>query len=108
MMADIDPDEILADSMSALGSGASPEGKMERPIGLVAYIGLLAVVGLGFAALVAHAFSLQVYQGNRWFAASQENRFFTRVLNAPRGVIYDRFRCVPFFESRRVYERFKR
>ena len=93
MMADIDPDEILADSMSALGSGANPEGKMERPIGLVAYIGLLAVVGLGFAALVAHAFSLQVYQGNRWFAASQENRFFTRVLNAPRGVIYDRFRA---------------
>ncbi len=92
-IADIDPDEILADSVSVFGSGASPEGKLERPIGPLAYVGLFIVVGIGCSALLASAFFLQVYQGDRWFAASQENRFFTRVLNAPRGIVYDRFRA---------------
>ncbi|MBI3442360.1 MAG: penicillin-binding protein 2 [Candidatus Sungbacteria bacterium] len=87
----LDPDEILVDSISSLGQREEFEGRIERPIGRLPSIFFLAVIGLGVGYLGIHAASLQISSGHAFFAKSQENRFVTRPIFPPRGVIYDRF-----------------
>lgn len=86
----IDPDEILADSVSALGSSMSPEGKIEKSIGPVPAIIFLLIIGIGMGYLLARAIKLQVVSGETLFEQSQENRFLVRQTFAARGVLYDR------------------
>lgn len=87
----LDPDEILVDSMSSLGQREEFEGRIEKPIGRLPSTFFLAFIGLGMGYLAVHAVLLQVSSGNDFFARSQENRFVTRPIFPPRGVIYDRF-----------------
>lgn len=87
----LDPDEILVDSMSSLGQREEFEGKIERPIGRLPSFFFLACIGLGVGYLAVHAVTLQVNSGDSFFTQSQENRFVTRPIFPPRGVIYDRF-----------------
>lgn len=87
----LDPDEILADSISVLGS-THAEGKIERPIErwshvLFLFFVLAALLYLGF-----RSYRLQIASGDQFFLRSQENRFFMRPVFPPRGVLYDRFR----------------
>ncbi len=86
----LDPDEILVDSMSSLGQREEFEGRIEKPIGSLPSAFFLAFIGLGIGYLAVHAVLLQVSSGNYFFARSQENRFVTRPIFPPRGVIYDR------------------
>lgn len=87
----LDPDEVLVDSMSPLGQRGEFEGRIEKPIGRLPSVLFLVFIALGIGYLAVHAASLQVSSGNDFFAKSQENRFVTRPIFPPRGVIYDRF-----------------
>lgn len=66
------------------------EGKMERPLGHGSSVWFLGVVFCALAYLLARGFLLQVVSGSDFFLQSQENRFASRILFAPRGVIRDR------------------
>ena len=86
----IDPDEILADSISALNAGGTIwEGKIEKPIGKLSSIIFLCLMVAGMGYLVLRAHTLQISRGQELYAQSQENRFLTRSLFPPRGIFYD-------------------
>src|SRR3989344_6922652 len=85
----LDPDEILADSASVLGSIVSSEGKLERPIEKIFSTVFLLLIGFGFLYLTARAASLQIQEGENNFTRSQENRFLVRPVFPPRGIIFD-------------------
>lgn len=85
----LDPDEIFADSSSVLAPSVTPEGKIERSIGLTPSIIFLACISLGLVYLLSRAGSLQILQGKELFARAQENRFLSRPIFAPRGILYD-------------------
>lgn len=86
----LDPDEILMDSVSALSPAGRLENRMERPIEKFSYTLFLVLIGLGVSYLGVRAGLLQVRAGGSYFAQSQENRFLTRPVLPPRGIIYDR------------------
>lgn len=95
----IDPDEILADSISALNAGGTIwEGKIEKPIGKLSSIIFLCLMLVGMGYLLLRAGTLQISRGDEFYAESQENRFFTRLLFAPRGIFYD-MRRKPLVEN---------
>lgn len=87
----VEPDEIFMDAavVSRDPIGAM-EGKIERPLARFSSFAFLTCVGLGMAYLGVRGFFLQVASGADLFAKSQENRFTSRVLYAPRGVLRDR------------------
>jgi len=88
----LDPDEILADSISALNVGGMIwEGKIEKPIGKISSIVFLCLMFVGMGYLVSRARTLQISRGQELFAESQENRFLTRSLFPPRGIFYDTY-----------------
>lgn len=93
----LDPDEILADSTSALSSDVL-EGRMERPLGRFSALAFIFVVGAAFVFFLWRAGTLQLERGDSFFAQSQENRFVTRSLFPPRGVVYDH-RRMPMVEN---------
>ena len=88
----LDPDEIFADSVSALRNKESgTEGKIEKPLKRLVSILFLLVAGAGIIYLLYRAGELQIKEGRTFFSKSQENRFFVRSVLPPRGVIYDRW-----------------
>ncbi len=87
----LDPDEIFADSASVLDALSNPEGKIERPLGRLSHVVFFLLVLAGFGYLGVRASFLQMVSGEYFFSRSQENRFLTRSIFAPRGIIYDRF-----------------
>ncbi len=87
----IDPDEILADSLSPLRHPSSPEGKMEHPIERLLPLFFLLIAAGGMGYLVMRAADLSLKEGEYFSKKSQENRFLVRPVFPPRGVVYDRF-----------------
>jgi len=53
-------------------------------------VGLLAVLGLGFAAVGAQLLYLQVLTGEQLAQLSDKNRLRVRPVTAPRGILFDR------------------
>ncbi|MBI3420700.1 MAG: penicillin-binding protein 2 [Candidatus Sungbacteria bacterium] len=89
----LDPDEILVDSVSSLGSGGETlEGRIEKPLEHFPSFLFLFIVSGALLYLVWHAYALQIASGQIFFQRSQENRFLTRPIFPPRGVIYDQFK----------------
>ncbi|MEK7541964.1 MAG: penicillin-binding protein 2 [Patescibacteria group bacterium] len=90
----VDPEEIFADAVAhAASDPAGPlEETVERPLGRRSSFWFLCAVFCALAYLMARSFFLQVVSGERLFLQSQENRFASRVLFAPRGIIRDRYR----------------
>src|SRR3989338_2008778 len=86
----LDPDEILADSVSAFGS-IGIEHKIERPLARFSNFFFRIIILCGVLYLALHAWRVQVASGDVFFAKSQENRFITRSIIPPRGIIYDRY-----------------
>jgi len=86
----VEPDEIFVDAavLSADPIGEL-EGKIERPLGRMSSLAFLFFVGLGIVYLLWRGFSLQVALGNTLFSQSQENRFSSRTIYSPRGMIRD-------------------
>lgn len=87
----VDPEEIFIDSALASHDPVKElEGKMERPLGRRSSL-LFLVLALGaIGYLASEAFSLQVVSGLDFFSRAQENRFASRTVYAPRGIIRDR------------------
>jgi len=85
----LDPDEIFADAVGSGGFHSGSEGKIEKPIGKFPYAFFLLLIGGVFSYLLIRAWLLQVQSGESFFAKSQENRFVTRLIPAPRGILYD-------------------
>lgn len=87
----IDPDEIFVDSVSALRSGGTGEGKLEHPIERFGSLFFLLVAGVALGWVLVRAEKITIVNGDEFLKKSQENRFFTRLVLPPRGVILDRF-----------------
>ncbi len=85
----IDPDEVLMDSVSSF-SGYEAEGRMERPLSALSGFAFLALVALGIGYLGWRAGFLQIQSGDAFYVRAQKNRFVTRTIYPPRGIIYDR------------------
>ena len=87
----VEPDEIFMDAavVSRDPIGAI-EGKIERPLARFSSFAFLACVGFGIVYLGVRGFALQVASGADLFSKSQENRFASRTLYAPRGILRDR------------------
>lgn len=87
----VEPDEIFVDaavvSRDPIGE---VEGKLERPLARLASFAFFAVAGVGMGYLALRGFTLQIASGADLFSKSQENRFVSRTLYAPRGMIRDR------------------
>ncbi len=88
-LAPLDPDEILADSISALAKTSGHESKMERPLERVYLLILFLLIAGGIFYLGYRSYSLALSSGDEFFKKSQENRFLVRPIYAPRGVIAD-------------------
>lgn len=87
----VDPEEIFVDAALAAGDPVHAfERRMERPLENRSSFWFLMIVGCGIGYLIVRSFSLQVISGNDFFVAAQENRFASRILFAPRGIIRDR------------------
>ena len=89
--ASLDPDEILADSVSILGAAGGAEGKIERPLErFYSFIFLMIIAG-GISYLGFQGGWLGIKEGDSFLLKSQENRFFVRNIFPARGVIFDRY-----------------
>lgn len=77
-------------ALAAVDPARAFEAKLERPLENRSSLLFLAVVIAGIGYLTARSFSLQIVSGRELFAESQENRFASRTLFAPRGIIRDR------------------
>lgn len=77
-------------ALTATDPARALETRMERPLENRSLFWFLAVVICVIGYLAARSFSLQVISGGNLFAQSQENRFASRTLFAPRGIIRDR------------------
>lgn len=94
----IDPDEILADSISVLRYGGQGDLKLERPLARLSSFLFLFLAGSVFFVLLFYAALLQIRRGGEFFLRSEENRFFVRTTFAPRGIIFD-LRGKPFVKN---------
>ena len=86
-----DPDEILFDSVSMLRSDYMPEGRLEKPIERIYAFLFLGILAIGVSYLFYRAGVLQIRESEAYLTKSQGNRFLTRSLYPPRGVIVDRY-----------------
>jgi len=87
----VEPDEIFLDAAVVSRDPIGElEGKIERPLARIASLAFLFFVAFGMAYLGWRGFALQVAGGTALFSQSQENRFSSRTIYAPRGVIRDR------------------
>ena len=85
------PDEIFLDSsnLPEFNQG-SLEGRLEKPISRVSYLGIAGTIGLIFLVLVVQAGNLGIVQGAKFAAQSERNRLRPEVIFAKRGAIMDR------------------
>lgn len=86
----LDPDEILADSVSALRR-EGVEMHLERPLEKIGSFIFTLVIFFCFGFLVWRAAWLTLINGKSFYIQSQQNRFLSRPIYAARGIIYDRF-----------------
>lgn len=85
------PDEIFLDSSNLPEfNQSSLEGRLEKPISRGSYLGISAVIGLIFLALIAQAANLEIVQGDKYALQSERNRLRPEVIFAKRGAIMDR------------------
>ncbi|MDE1965725.1 MAG: hypothetical protein KGI41_00585 [Patescibacteria group bacterium] len=88
---EIDPDEVLVDASNLPSfEPGHMEGRLERPIGDGAFLGLGIVIALVLAGLLGRAWYLEVERGPSYAAISEQNQLDSSVLFADRGVITDR------------------
>jgi penicillin-binding protein 2 len=89
---EIDPSEILLDSLAHSKEremGVS-EKKLETPISRHILQGFLVVFLLTLVFIFAKTFQLQIIDGKEYSRLARENQYAVRMIEAERGVIYDR------------------
>ena len=87
---EIEPQEILLDSLAQKKDIRISEKKMEVPLSQKMLKVLFAVFFISIFFLLAKSFQLQILERNQFLAQAQENKFIIASLGAERGVIYDR------------------
>jgi len=86
----LDPEEILLDHNTKNSIEFQLE-KLEKPISPF-LIRIILLIGLGLIFLIAgRSFALQVIKGQDYQQRADNNRIRFSIINAPRGIIYDRF-----------------
>lgn len=87
----VEPDEIFVDAaVTSHDPIGQIEGKIERPLARVSSLLFLVIMGGGIAYLAWRGFSLQIVSGGGLYAQAQENRFSSRTIYPPRGIVRDR------------------
>lgn len=88
---EINPDEILIDAsnLSHLDHDRF-EGRIERPLGVRAFVLTGTVLGLMLGGLLVRAGTLQVLEGEAYAKQARENQLTEQVIFADRGLIEDR------------------
>ncbi|TFG35628.1 MAG: hypothetical protein E4H47_01040 [Parcubacteria group bacterium] len=89
---DIEPHHILLDSLAKKKEeewGIS-EKKIEVPLYRKILQGFFIFCFLVLFVLFVRTFQIQVFEGDKFIAIAQENKFIIRQIQAERGVIYDR------------------
>jgi len=86
----LDPEEVLLDRKAEESAGIQLE-KLEKPISPF-LIKLMFFLSLSLALLVGgRSFALQFIEGANYRQRANNNRIRYSIINAPRGIIYDRF-----------------
>ena len=86
----LDPEEILLDRGTEKSIEFQLE-KLEKPISPF-LIKAILLIGLGLIFLIAgRSFALQIIEGQDYRQRADNNRIRFSIINAPRGIIYDRF-----------------
>ena len=87
----VEPDEIFVDAAVVSRDPIGQiEGKIERPLTRISSLVFLVLIGGGMVYLAWRGFSLQIASGSGLFSQSQENRFSSRTVYPPRGIVRDR------------------
>lgn len=87
----IDPDQVLLDSQNSPGFNTQQfEGVIEQSISKRAISLFSALVILVFTGFVFQLYKVQIVQGEKFFAMSENNRLQKIPIFAERGVIFDR------------------
>lgn len=89
---EIEPQEILLDSLAQKKEkelGVSGK-KLEYPLSRQILLGFWLVFLILVFALFGKTFQLQILEGKTFSALAEENRFVIRLIQAERGVIYDK------------------
>jgi len=88
---EIDPDEIFLDAKNLPGFNKDQfEGRIEKPIGKGAILGVALVFLFVELSFFAKVVNLQVFNGEALLHKSENNRLDHTPIFAMRGVIYDR------------------
>ncbi|HEY4500376.1 MAG TPA: penicillin-binding transpeptidase domain-containing protein [Candidatus Paceibacterota bacterium] len=88
---EIDPDEIFLDSENMPGFDVHQfEGRMEKPISVTSIIILSVFCSLVILVLLGKAWTLQVKDGKKYSAVSENNVMSETIVFPERGAIYDR------------------
>lgn len=88
---DINPEDVFLDSTNLPGfKDYTLEGRIERPIGSVTFIGIKVVLGIIVLLLIGRLWSLSVLSGSTYAEISEQNRLDKTLIFADRGVILDR------------------
>lgn len=88
---EIDPEDIFLDSSNLPGyDSARLEGKLERPVSRLSFIGMALVMMLVFGGLLAQAANLELVKGSTYATQSEKNRLRPELIFAERGAITDR------------------
>lgn len=94
----LDPEEVLLDKKAKETRDENLES-LEWPISPFLIKGVLALSLILFSIIFLRVFYLQVVEGKYYQDRAENNRTYYYVINAPRGIIYDRFHQPLVFNS---------
>jgi hypothetical protein len=87
----IDPDQVLLDSQNRPGFNTQQfEGVLEQSIGKKSIFALGFFVSLILIIFIAQLVRVQIFQGDKFFKLSENNRLDQIPIFSERGVIFDR------------------
>jgi len=86
----LDPEEILLDKR-AEEMGENQLAKLEWPLASIFVKGLLVFCSILMAVIFSRIFYLQIAKGSYYEDLADNNKTRHYVINAPRGIIYDRY-----------------
>jgi penicillin-binding protein 2 len=88
---DIEPDEIFLDAENLPKFDTDQfEGRLEKSISSKTLVAFGIFCLIIFVIFIGRSFALQVSNGDKYFALSENNRLKATVLFTKRGIIYDR------------------
>ncbi|MBI4132909.1 MAG: penicillin-binding protein 2 [Candidatus Sungbacteria bacterium] len=88
---EIEPEEIFMDAANIPGFREELlEGRIERPIARRTFVAFSIMVLLGFLVVAGRLVELQLVRGAAFLREAQANKTYPILIQAPRGIFYDR------------------